>query len=228
MKLKLILILILFAACALLGFFLAEQANVLVKRPGPSAPADVVTTGSTFQQKVLLVVIDDFQSAQPQLVSSWAVIITDTTPTNLTFKALFPGENIFARDLASSFSLENRQLGPAFLRTLERLKIEWDGYLIIDYAGLKAIRDGGGGPQIELVPIIPLTPNETQMILLQQTRFITEFCDTRSPETPSNFSWSTLVPDHATVEIPANNLMVLMSQLLGSGKAARCEIAPMD
>lgn len=227
MKLKLILILVLFAACALLGFFLAEQASVLMDQPGTSAPADV-TSGSTFQQKVLLVVVDDLQTAQPQLVSAWAVIVTDTDPTNLTFKALFPGDNIFARDLSSSFKLEEHKLAPSFFRTLERLKIEWGGYLIVDYAGLKSIRDGGGGPQIELVSIVPQTPNEIQMILLQQTRFITEFCDTRAPEAVSTFSWSTLVPDHAVVEMPANNLMVLMSQLLGTGKAVRCEIIPLE
>ena len=100
------------------------------------------------QHNLLVIGIDQRNSAQPVLESVWLVMYFPGKP-DFTFVPVYPmsgGQNVAASSsLLASFSLDSTgRPDQAFLRQLAE-RIWWNNYLVIDQTGMMAVIDMVGG-----------------------------------------------------------------------------------
>lgn len=125
------------------------EMEVIPSGVGVSQPNAVVPGDAVNQRKVLIVVVDNFQAANPQLVTMW--LATYFHPRfQLTLIPIIPSilsentqdEELFLEDFELN---EKGELSRDFLKWFETRQIRWDYYLILDEFGLAMLIDEIGG-----------------------------------------------------------------------------------
>ena len=153
---KRVFLLIVFLACVGGGFLLAinlgdpGQAQSLPEIQSPIQPGQngVAANG---QRNLLLVGIDTFDTANPQLKSVWLVLqIATHSPQRFTLLPLYPAPDsqaLIAQDeLQTSFGLDaNGAILPDFFEAIHAADFWWSNYVVLDQAGVARLIDLGGG-----------------------------------------------------------------------------------
>lgn len=156
-KIRNFLVFLVFAAGALAGLLWGTAAGqAAIIRAASSVPADSRTPQQAAglankpkdgQKAVLLIGIDQLESADQRLESVW--LVSSLPPFNeLTLQPLYPGQG---SELADAFRLGPDYVpDPAFLQAVQSAGYAWDNYAILDEIGLAellALVDGGEAQQ---------------------------------------------------------------------------------
>jgi hypothetical protein len=82
------------------------------------------------QTNLLILFIDDLNAPQPKLTSAWLLIHPDDS-ARLIFLPIFQ-EDTAPEDLLSSFQLDGKRLSKRFVHAIEKRKLLWHGFIVID------------------------------------------------------------------------------------------------
>ncbi|MDD5466878.1 MAG: hypothetical protein PHS96_03645 [Anaerolineales bacterium] len=132
------------------------QSNRLSSGFGPSA--EMGAQDKAIQRNVLLIGVDDLQAPQPSLNSVWMVMYLEGT--NLyTFMPIFPSseanslnDGVAGNTLQDIFTLQpDGSPGIPFIATLRVRDLWWNGYVMVDTAGLVSLSEGLGGIDPQMV-----------------------------------------------------------------------------
>ena len=139
-----ILSIIAFVACLLIGMQVGSDSHTITDPTHPSA----ISSLPPAQQRTLLVIFaDNIQSASPRLAGLWTVFYRPDVP-RIEILPLYPVDA--SDDLANQFSLtSDHQPSPDFLKAIQNYHFRWDGYVLADPAAVAALVDEFKGISIK-------------------------------------------------------------------------------
>lgn len=154
--LKRLFLVIVFVGCVGGGFLLAINLGDHGQAHGLPVVANPIQAGKNGiapngQRNLLLVGVDTFESAKPQLKSVWIVLqIATQSPQRFTLVPLYPTsatQTLIPQDqLQTSFGLDSTgAVLPEFFEVIRGADFWWSNYLVLDQAGLAELVDLGGG-----------------------------------------------------------------------------------
>jgi hypothetical protein len=214
-KIRFLFFLILFTATLYIGYRMgfASPAPIIpaeAKKPVETtiiSPAPVLPNG---QISLLVVTVDDLQSARPHLESAWLVEFVPPDP-RLTLLSVYPSfsgaDTKLDAVLASSFRVEittnSLQVGQDFLKVLQDRKLFWSGTVLLDKYALAQTLDYLNRPQPQKslsetsvsqpvgfpdgqskVESVPSSSQNPQMALFGQASIYQELCQSASQRDP--------------------------------------------
>jgi hypothetical protein len=214
-KLRFFLFLVIFITALYMGYRMGFSSPAPVMPAEAKKPASTTAVSPVYvlpngQISLLVVTVDDLQSARPRLESVWLVEMVPPDP-RLTLLSVYPSFNADdARhddELASAFQVEvspdSQQVGQAFLKALQARKLFWSGTILLDRYALAQTLDYLNRPQPELslsdkpavqpvgfpdgtakVAALPSSGQNPQMALFGQAAIYQEICQSASQRNP--------------------------------------------
>lgn len=218
-KIALLLIIVVFLVCAVLGFSLANRVN------GDLAvsPETQRYDGKAEQHNMILVQVDQLGSEQPRLESVWFVSLyfLEANPPIVTFAQIFPPRTPTAasQTLENAFRLDrNGEPATGFWNILRANKLSWEGYMLVDQQALEIalgwLHNGGSWGTA-------LTQKEESTQAVQQTCQALVGLADRSMEP---FHWSGFAPAHFRSNIKMENSLSYWDRLITTEQPVRCEV----
>jgi hypothetical protein len=221
--LVLLLLLLVFIGCAVLGFQAANKLN-----PTPTAAKGVgpVDGVQGEQHNLLIVRVDRFDAAQPRLISIWFVSLffLQDTPTILTLAQIYPDSSSQAGSLAESFAF-SAQGDPdrAFWEALSVYGFHWESYVVLDTEGANLFLQWLVGPGDFTAALeAASTSRDNSRRMVEQT--CQSIADASNREL-GEFNWSALAPAHFRSDMRLEAGLAYWDRLVDTGPA-RCEILP--
>jgi hypothetical protein len=210
-----------------LGNSLLLQAN-LAGSLQSTAPPEVATG----QQNLLVIGVDQFNQAQPRLLSAWLLIYFPNKPI-LTLLPVYPdasGDQATNQQFESAFSLSlNREPGQRFLQTL-RQRVWWSHYLVLDEAGfqtgLDALANGAStGETITQVNYLTDPQQNPQEALEAQVLLLSQACEQAGQSLPVLDYVGLLeqTSSHMKSNLNPGELEALWQSLADLGNGLSCE-----
>lgn len=220
----LLLVVLVFFGCAIVGYNLAGNRNPVAQATVVVDPSQII---SGEQHRFIIMRADALDTAQPRLVSIWyvSVYFLENYPTTLTLAQVYPVKTATpnAQALAQSFAL-NPQTGEpadAFWQALQAYGLQWEAYVLTDIEGANAFLNWWSGPADYRPALTSADGNaDTSVQLATQTCMAVANAATHQIGT---FDWGTVVPLHFRSSLRMENGLAYWDRVTG-GASVRCEI----
>lgn len=218
-KLLIVISLLAFIACLVVGFFLAQQS--LESASLSSAPAALSRPASPFQQNILLIHVDQLSRDKPELVSIWGLIVYFPEP-KLIFQPIFPNP-LESQSTPPEFSLTaTKAPDPKFLRQIARqTEMEWDNYLLYDHQALSLL-------VADLLEADSLTIEDPSAgVIAVESVYFAQLCQQFTALGESamlEIDWRNLIPEHWRSNLAMDDALLNWQKLVLSGIPPRCEV----
>jgi hypothetical protein len=229
-KPTLIFILLLFAACAGIGYLLASKSD-LGSSSGSAGTVDAATSMASSQQNFLLVRVDDLTAENPKLVEMWIVLTLYSDPPQVMFIPLYPkydaGQNAA---IASAFALDSQGnlSGKMTSKVSDLFDVAVNGYLMTDSAGMNAIAAWYGIDGIAASASPAQSDTEIHGILLNSQVFLQSVCrqlkNGQSMQLYTSMRWSQLAPQHFQTDMPFEQLIAAWDKVNRSSPPQQCDV----
>lgn len=214
-----VVVLLIFFACAAVGYSIASRFDLLELE----ATIEPVESEAGEQYRLLIVQVDQLDASQPRLVSVWYVSLffIENAPATLTFAQLYAPYSTAesAQRLEQSFSMiPDGGPAPAFLRTVERFRIGWDSYVVVDYFSTQRMLEWINGPGSYAAAFE--TPEETTALLTRTCESLKALSNRENPP----FDWTGLAPDHFRSNLRMEIGLAYWNRMTGLEQAIRCDL----
>jgi hypothetical protein len=194
-----LVILVVFSACAWLGYQAANRVDLAQVPNQEGVDPDQGGSFNEGQHNLIVVHVDHMSGVNPQLVSVWYVslsFLNDTRP-HMDMGRLYPSGATpeLAQELERSFSLlPNGEPSRGFWNAVKDGGFQWENFLVVDNATVQMVLGWINGPGD--YPAILGGPAE-QAVVFKDVLMRT--CDTMGKldsRGKAPFSWGDLVPAH--------------------------------
>jgi hypothetical protein len=232
-KPTLIFILLLFAACAVVGYLLASKTQL--GSPATSGVADDAALLSSSQQNFLLVRVDDLSASDPQLIEAWMVLTLYSDPPQIMFVPIYPrydsGQDA---TLTSAFALDSQgNLAAKFTdKVASMFGVTVNGNILTDAAGMNAIAGWFGIDGIAAGTLPALSDSEKHTILLNSQTFFLKVCqqlkDGRAMQQYASIYWSQLAPLHFQTDMSFEVLTASWDRVNHSAPPQQCDVVSSE
>ncbi len=218
-KSAVILGLIAFVICGVLGFFAARQTL----NPSSTTQDPPETPATQIQQNFILLLVDDLEQANPNLNSAWFMLLYKGSSPNINFQLIYPVTNFPDRSLKNQFTLtDGGALDPAFIQLVHnQYQITIDNYIILDKYALNRIAEWLGASELVY------DPSDSDSMITEQTHLLEQGCAfMKSPSinTSSPFDWVSLVPNHMRTDLTFEQAISSWKQLADQYTLLSCDI----
>jgi hypothetical protein len=219
----LLIAVLMFFGCAIIGFQMASGA---VDLPGGApTPAPVKKTGDEY--RLIVLYVDDLNAQPPTLLSTWYVslfFMEDGAPT-VTFAQIQPNpQNLALADsIQKAFSLDAQGIPNAgFWKSFNPLGLNWDSYLVIDQASVQRFLEWVNGPgnYAAVMDALNERPLEVQQLLISSCKKSAGI-DNQPKE---SFVWDGIVPAHFRSNLRMEQAISSWSRLAKAARPVRCEV----
>ena len=229
-KSGLVLALIFFAACAIVGFVVASKSgNGLTSATTGSVSAD--STLSESQQNYLLVQVDDLSSSSPQLIQIWIVLTYYSNPPQIMFLPLYPTYDASQNDaIAAAFTMNgsNHLTDKLIKKITDLYKVNVDGYILTDAAGEYAIANWFGIQGVQAGTAPAQSDIDKHNILLNSQTFFQNVCgQLKAGGAESEYTamqWSQIIPGHFQTNLSFEVLMASWDRVIRSQPPQQCDV----
>ncbi len=229
-KPTLILILILFTACAIGGYLVASKVNIGSGNSSSSAQS-LPTALAASQQNFLLVRVDDLSSASPQLVEAWVVFTAYSDPPQVMFMPLYPSYDASKnKTLAAAFAMgSNGMLTSRLQETVAKeYNFSLNGNILIDSTGMNGLAGWFGISGVEVNAVPASSDLETHNILVNSQFFFQNVCaQLKNGQANAQFDsirWSKLIPAHFQTDLSFEHLMASWDRILHGAAPQQCDV----
>lgn len=222
----LLLTIVVFIGCAVLGFQIAQS----VGGPGvdPKSSASMALAGQE-QHNFILVRADDLSSGKPKLVSVWFVSLyfAGDHSNLLTLAQIYPPNTASPKSNALDREFTLTSDGgpqPAFWDAVRRYKLDWEGYLLFDTEGANQFLQWLVGPSDfhQALDEAPGSAEKSRIMAEQICRSISD-----SVGKPiSQFNWSQVVPSHFRTNLGLEAGLAYWDRMTNTGSPVHCEFLP--
>jgi len=222
--LVLLIILLVFVACATLGFTLMSRVDQ-ERAAGQTAALSTVTPGN--QHYFVLIQVDELTAPSPRLAGAWFVSLfaTEGHPPTLTFTQVYPSQSHPERDqaLERAFALDSqRNPSAGFWNEMQTFQIASEGYLLVDNQGLEHVFGWLGETQgLDPVSMDILMQSQDRARRMQAGCQAVALQSTQ-PDRP--FTWDDLLPDHFQSNLRMEMALAYWQNAMNSGDTIRCEV----
>ena len=225
-KVALILTTIAFFGCLALGIWISNQTSLTTTLPTPP-PTDVPAPAElTHQTNLILIHVDDLQSARPAIRSLWGLFISLQDPVNVMFAPLLPltSQETQARLLRSFRLNDNHSLDARFIENVRKdLKLTFSEYILIDDNGMRL-----AAAWMSERAVIPFEHalNQDESISEAEQAFFSSACDFFSASSTGGplFAWNKFFPDYAYTNLSFQNAIRIWATLTEPQNSTRCEV----
>lgn len=229
-KPTLVFALLLFAACAIVGFLVASKSNL-----GSSAnnvgSTNAATALASSQQNYLLVQLDDLTQKSPKLVQAWIVLTYYSTPPQIIFLPLYPSyDSAQNASIAGAFAMTGSgSLSNKLAQSIsDQYKVKVDGYIATDAAGINAIANWFGIGDIQAGTSVAQSDDEKHALLLNSQTFFQNICAQLKAGAAMNqytsMQWSQLIPGHFQTDLSFEQLIASWDRVIRSGAPQQCDV----
>lgn len=220
-----LIVILVFLVCGYVGYQLATRID----------PARIALTGATpgrtgqgEQHNLVIIQVDQLDSAQPRLVSVWfaSLFFMEGESPRLSFGQLFPTRSDPSQNqsIARSFGLDGQgDPSTGFWRSLDSLKIKWEGYLLVDNITVQRVLEWINGPGD--YPAILSSGAENSAARSQLAgRSCKAVAGIDKRQGPS-LQWGDLVPAHFRSNLRMEDALAYWNRVT-TAIGAQCEILP--
>jgi hypothetical protein len=231
-KPTLVFILLLFAACAVVGYLLASKTQL--GSTGSTSAVDDATLLSSSQQNFLLVRVDDLSASDPQLIEAWMVLTLYSDPPQIMFVPIYPrydsGQD---STLASAFALDSQgNLAAKFSDKVAGMFGVTINGILTDAAGMNAIAGWFGIDGITAGTLPASSEIEKHTILLNSQTFFLKVCqqlkDGRAMQQYTSIYWSQLAPLHFQTDMSFEVLTASWDRVNHSAAPQQCDVVSSE
>lgn len=218
--LVILIALLIFFACAMIGYQLGVQTGAIGEAPPQVQPA---TVEGSEQHNLVIIQVDQLDAPQPRLVSVWfiSLFFLDDASPRLAFVQLYSLQSTtaHAQDLARSFALDS-SLEPSagFWRSVRAFDIEWEAYFVVDNMSSQRIMEWVNGPG-DYVSALQ-NPGQAQALLTQTCQALTGIASRQGPA----FDWTGLAPAHFHSNMRMEIAMAYWDKVTKPEKPVICEV----
>ncbi len=214
-KLRIAILITVFLSFTILGFTAAQRLghDIFVK---PVAAARE-TSSTSSQKNILIIRVDDLKD--PDLVSVWIVFAANYDKPYISFKSLYPDPLTGFRPapIRTLFSLQkDGSLSAPFVKWLQDMQVEWDGYFLMDQYGLTQFGQWMTGQEPSLNAVIPINREQSRLVFQEESQMYQKICDSLSlpvnPRQPE-MRWADLAPDHMQTDFDLKTAIVNWEQI---------------
>jgi hypothetical protein len=221
-----LLCLIIFSLCAFFGFESTKKAwQTVSEQPPTQSPTDLPKVNS-IQHNILIIRVNDLASPSPAIKSAWILLFTTTDPSNLILKILYPSAVAFINPEVLILDKQNRP-SVEFENEIKKINLSWDGYLIFDETGIKAIGEWFSGESQDTSPDISQGTAEAFNTYQSDFNNFTVMCKNlpNVAQHKTNFRWRSLIPAHIRSDLSFENLVVYWD-FMTSTRQPICKVMP--
>ena len=218
-----LLILLVFLGCALLGFQAAGQLNPS-QADSREPVLDAEFKGE--QYNLLLMRVDQLNSPQPKLISIWFVSLffLADNPTTLTLAQIYPSNSPSSLSLEQTLAFTAQgEIAPAFWEKMADYGFNWESYVVVDTVGANSFLQWLSGPG-DYTGVLEAASGSRENGL----RMVEQTCNSiasASGRDIGQVNWSDLMPAHFRSNIRLEAGLVYWDRLIDTGPV-RCEIIP--
>ncbi len=221
----LILVIIIFLICAVIGF---QVANSLDKSPiAGQENAAVTNDGTQVQQHNLIVVhVDRLDSQEPRLLSVWFVSLffVDGSPPVLTIAPIYPARSEErSRSIENAFSLEsNGDPSSGFWKVIRSMRFKWEAFLLVDDFAVQKVMEWTNGPG-DYPPVLENAQNDpetSQQVLIQTCQSVGGIANRGA----APFEWKDLAPAHLRSNLRMELALIYWNNLTTSELPINCDV----
>ena len=233
-KPTLVFILLLFAACAVVGYLLASKTQ-LGSTGSTGTTDDAASILSSSQQNFLLVRVDDLSASDPQLIEAWMVLTLYSDPPQIMFVPIYPrydsGQD---STLTTAFALDSQgNLSAKFSdKVTSMFGVTINGIILIDAAGMNAIAGWFGIDGITAGTLPAQSESEKHAILLNSQTFFLKVCqqlkDGRAMQQYASIYWSQLAPLHFQTDMSFEVLTASWDRVNHSAPPQQCDVVSSE
>lgn len=221
----LVLVIIIFLLCALVGYQVANYLGPFIGDPGLEANSEVASSRN--ELSVILIHVDRLDLSQPRIVSVWYVSLffADSAPPRVALAQMYPAPGIAGRNQAfeRSFSLtHDGKPSPVFLRALKNQDIQREGYLLVDDFSVQSIMEwtNGAGDYPGLLGSAQSHPLESEQAL----KHACEDFSRLEEHGPAPFSINDLLPAHFRTDLSMDKALRYWEIMTTSEAPIRCDV----
>lgn len=229
-KPTLILILLIFAACAVGGYYAASKIKT---NPSENASnsATVSAALASQQQNFLLVRVDDLSLPSPKLIEVWMVFTAYTNPPQIMFMPLYPAYDATLNSaLLNAFGIDSQ--GNLSNRLVQEIKRQHNtvvnGYIMVDTQGMSALATWFGIKGVQADSIQANSDDEKHAILLNSQFFFQNICaQLKAGAAASQFAsirWSEIIPAHFHTDLSFEQLIASWDKINRGPVPQQCEV----
>jgi hypothetical protein len=230
-KSSLVLALLFFAACAIVGYFVASRSNVGKTSAASSSAANQATAMAAAQQNFLLVQVDDLTQTSPKLVQIWIVLTYYSNPPQIMFIPLYPSYDSSQNSaIADAFTLTSAgSVSDRFISKIADLyKVDVNGTIMTDAAGYNGFANWFGITNIQVSAAPAASDDEKHALLLNSQTFFQNVCGQLTAGGASSeftsIQWSQLVPGHFNTNLSFEVLMASWDRVIRSSAPQVCKV----
>ena len=229
-KTTLILVLILFAACAVVGYMVASKTKI-GSSTGSINSTDSAKALSSAQQNFLLVQVDDLTQTSPKLIQVWIVLTYYSNPPQIMFVPLYPVyDSALNTAINNAFTVDNN--GNLSTRLSEKInehyKVDINGYIMTDATGFNAFVNWFAIQGVQVSSAPAQTDDEKHVILLNSQYFFQNVCSQlKAGGATSQFNsiqWSQLAPSHFQTDLSFELLMASWDKIIRFNAPQKCDV----
>jgi hypothetical protein len=229
-KSGLVFALLLFAACAIVGYLVASNHSS-GSATSTAGSGNVATAMAASQQNFLLVQVDDLTQPTPKFVQAWIVLTYYSNPPQIMFLPLFPSyDSSQNAAIAGSFAMtgSGRLSSKLAQKISEQYKVEINGSILTDAAGLNAIANWFGIDGIQPATSPAGSDDEKHALLLNSQTFFQQVCGQlkagKAMDEYTSMHWSQLIPGHFQTDLSFEQLIASWDRVLRSAAPQQCDV----
>jgi hypothetical protein len=229
-KSGLVFALLLFAACAIVGYLVASNHSTGTTA-NSAGSVNVATTMASSQQNFLLVQVDDLTQSSPKFIQAWIVLTLYSNPPQVMFLPLYPSyDGTQNSAIASSFAMSSSSALSTRLaqKISEQYKVKIDGYIMTDAAGWNAIANWFGITGIQPSTSPATSDDDKHALLLNSQTFFQNVCaQLKAGNAMSEYTsmqWSQLIPGHFHTDLSFEQLIASWDRVIRSAAPQQCDV----
>ena len=224
---NLVLVVIIFLLCALVGYGAAVRFDRVLSPGSTSTPTLDIDGPQGKQYNVILIHVDRLDRPQPRMVSVWFVSLyfIEGAPPTLTLAQIYPtpGNPGPHQSIEGAFSLtQEGTLSPGFWKAIKTLHIQWKGYLLIDDFTVQTVMEWINGPG-DFPGVIGATQNNPQ----ESQRILVQTCESfgrLQSHGPAPFDVNDLIPAHFRSDLQMQEALSYWNLLTTSTLPIKCDV----
>jgi hypothetical protein len=229
-KSGLVLALIFFAACAIVGYLVASKSSGGTSTTSAGS-VNVATAMASPQQNYLLVQVDDLSKTSQKLIQAWIVLTYYSDPPQIIFLPLYPSyDSAQNSNIAGAFAMTNSgRLSEKLSKKIADLyNVKVDGYILTDAAGLTSIAGWYNISGIEAGSSPAQTDDDKHVLLLNSQTFFQNVCAQLKAGGAQNqytsMQWSQLIPSHFQTDLSFEVLIASWDRVIRSSPPQQCDV----
>jgi hypothetical protein len=233
-KPTLIFILILFAACAVVGYLIASKTDLGISANNIGG-VNAATALASPQQNFLLVRVDDMNSATPKLVEAWLVLTLYSDPPQIMFIPIYPRYDADQNSsISAAFSLDSQGKLSSMLasKIANMFAVKINGYVLTDTVGMNAFTSWFGINGVSASANPPQTDDEKHAVLLNSQTFLQGFCQQLKHgdgmKQYDSIQWSQLIPYHFKTDLTFEQLIASWDRVNRAAAPQKCDVVSTE